>query len=179
MERLGSLVESARPQELAQADFADDAPIEALVASPLQAVDEIDHRAGRGIEQGDVRIAELAARERADGKSFVASIGNTMHRVLVCAGIIERFEPNAFHVRAGLPLIRLGAAETDHRAALRADEVLAGDADGPPEARGLADHLIQRMHGFRAADARDRFHVRAPLEQFHREDDAPQPKQLL
>ena len=70
-------------------------------------------------------------------------------------------------------------AQAHHRAALRADQVVGGDADRPAQPRGLADHLVQRVHVLRAADARDRLHVRAPLEQLHGEDDRAQLQQLL
>src|SRR4029077_18461675 len=49
------------------------------------------------------------------------------------------------------------------------DQVLGGDADGPAEPRRLADHLIEGVNGLRTADARNRLHLLAALEQFHRE----------
>ena len=61
------------------------------------------------------------------------------------AGVFERGEPHAFHVLAGEPFVVL-AAETDHRAALVADEIVRGDADRPAEARRLRNDLIERMH---------------------------------
>src|SRR5207302_5317599 len=78
--------------------------------------------------------------------------------------------PHADHVLPRPPRFILGVAEPDDGAALRADEVLGGDADRPAEPRGLADDLVQRMDRLRAADARDRLHLGAALEELHAEN---------
>jgi hypothetical protein len=52
---------------------------------------------------------------------------------------------------------------------LRAYEVLAGDADGPAEASGLRDDLVERVYRFRPADLGDCLHLFAPLEKLHAE----------
>jgi hypothetical protein len=82
-------------------------------------------------------------------------------------------------VLAGTPFLVFRQAEADDCAALRADEILAGDADRPAEAGGLRDDLIERVHGFRSADPRDRLHLLAVLEELHAKRDSPQLQQAL
>jgi hypothetical protein len=62
---------------------------------------------------------------------------------------------------------------------LRADEILARNADDPAEAGGLRDDLIERVHGFRPANLRDRLHVVAVFEELHAKRDRPQLQQAL
>ena len=76
-------------------------------------------------------------------------------------------------------LSSLARPSPDHRPALRADEVFAGEPDGPAEASGLGDDLIEGVHRFRPADPRDRLHLRAALEQLHAERDRAQLQQPL
>ena len=64
--------------------------------------------------------------------------------------------------------------EPDDRPALRADEILARQPDGPAETGGLGDDLIERVHGFWPADPRDRLHLLAILEKLHAEGYRPQ-----
>src|SRR2546430_3812651 len=60
------------------------------------------------------------------------------------------------------------------RTALRPDQVVSGDADGPSEPRRLRNHLIQRMDRFGSANLGDRFHVCATLEKLHAKRDRAQ-----
>jgi hypothetical protein len=66
--------------------------------------------------------------------------------------------PDADIVFAGEKLFVL-RRKPDHGAALRADEILTGDADGPAEPRGHADDLVGGMHRRGTADFRDRGHL--------------------
>ncbi len=93
--------------------------------------------------------------------------------------ILQRGEPHARHVLAGLPRIVLGAAETHHGAALGADQVLRRDADRPAQPRGLRHHLVERVHVLGPADLGDRLHVGPVLEQLHAEGDRAQLEQAL
>ena len=88
--------------------------------------------------------------------------------------VLGRAVPDADHVLAGAPFIVLGEAQPDDRPALRSDEILARDADGPAEPGGLRDDLIERVHRFRPADLGDRLHFFPMLEQLHAEPDRPQ-----
>ena len=160
---------SALPHESAQAELADHAPVEALVAGPLQAVDEVDHRAGRRVEQRDVGRSQFSARQRPDRKRVVFPVGHTVHRALMRRCVFQRREPDAFHVCTRLPRLGLGVTQSHHRPALRADEIVGGDAHRPAEPRGLADDLVEGVNGLRAADPVDRLHVLAPLEHLHAE----------
>jgi len=74
--------------------------------------------------------------------------------------------PDADIAFTGKPFVVLGA-EANHRAALCADEILAGDADGPAEPRGHADDLIGGVDRIRPPDFRDRLHLRGMREQLH------------
>jgi hypothetical protein len=82
--------------------------------------------------------------------------------------------PDADHVLARAPFVVLGQPEPDDGTALRADEIIARDPDGPTEARRLGDDLIEGVHRFRPPDPRDRLHLLAALEQLHAERDRPQ-----
>ena len=64
----------------------------------------------------------------------------------------------------GPPFVILRKAEPNHRAALRADQIFTGDANGPAEAGGLSHHLVERVHGFGPANSRDRLHFFPALE---------------
>jgi len=82
-------------------------------------------------------------------------------------------------VLAGTPFLVFREAEPDHRPALRSDEVLARDADGPAEPGRLCNDLIERVHGFRTANPRDGLHLAAILEELHAKRDHPQLQQAL
>jgi hypothetical protein len=62
---------------------------------------------------------------------------------------------------------------------LRPDEILARNADGPAQARGLRDDLIERLHRFRPANPRNCLHLVAVLEELHAKRDRPQLQQAL
>jgi DICT domain-containing protein len=64
-------------------------------------------------------------------------------------------------------------------AALRSDEVLTRDSDGPAKPGGLCDDLIERVYGFWPADLGDRLHVFAVLEKRHAERYRPQLQKTL
>jgi hypothetical protein len=93
--------------------------------------------------------------------------------------ILGPIVPDADHVLAGVPFLILRKTQPDDGAALRANQILAGDADRPAETSRLCDDLVERVHGVRAADPRDRFHVFAALEKLHTKRDRPQPQQVL
>jgi hypothetical protein len=77
-------------------------------------------------------------------------------------------------VLARAPFVVFRETEPDDRPALRADEILTRQPDGPAEPRRLGDDLIERVHRFRPPDPRDRLHLLAALEQLHAERDRPQ-----
>ena len=79
-------------------------------------------------------------------------------------GILQRAVPDTDHVISRAPFVVLRKPEPDHRPALRADEIIAREPDGPAEAGGLRDDLIERVHRFRPPDPRDRFHFFAAFE---------------
>jgi hypothetical protein len=72
------------------------------------------------------------------------------------------------------PFVILGSTEPDHRTALRTDEIFARQPDGPAEAGGLGDDLIEGVHSFWPANPRDRLHLFAILEKLHAEGYRPQ-----
>ena len=49
--------------------------------------------------------------------------------------------------------------QANHGAALRADEVFTGNADGPAKPRGHADDLVGGVNGARPPDLRNRRHL--------------------
>src|SRR6516162_1179929 len=151
-----------------------DAPIEALVARPLETVDEVDHGTRRGVEQRDVRRVEPAAGERCHGERLVAAVGHAFHGRLMGGCVVWGAVPNTDHVLSGTPFFVFCETEPDDRPALRADEILARQPDGPTETGGLGDDLIKGVHRFRPADPRDRLHLLAVLEELHAERDRPQ-----
>src|SRR5438128_2416465 len=67
-----------------------DAPIEFLVARPLQSIDEVHHGARRRIEESDVGRVEPAGGERRHGQRFVSPVLDAVHRGLVSACVLER-----------------------------------------------------------------------------------------
>ena len=72
-----------------------------------------------------------------------------------------------------------GMAEAHHRAALRAHQILGSDAHGPAQPRRLRHDLVKRVHGFGAADARNRRHLGARGKELHAKGDGPQPQKPL
>src|SRR5439155_505442 len=52
------------PPGIGAGRLADDAPVETFIARPLQAIDEVDHRARRRVEERNVGRVEPAAGER-------------------------------------------------------------------------------------------------------------------
>src|SRR5437763_375157 len=79
---------------------------------------------------------------------------------------------------SGEPLFILWR-EADHRAALVAYEIVAGNADGPAEARGHADDLVGGVDRIRPPDLRDRLHVGDAREQLHADHRRLQPQQVV
>lgn len=92
-----------------------------------------------------------------------------MHRALVRRCILERREPHALHMLTGLPCLGLGIAKANHRPALRADEIIRRDADGPSKARSLTDDLIKRVNRLGTANAINRLHLLAAHKHLHAE----------
>jgi len=90
------------------------------------------------------------------------------------ARIFRRAVPHTHHVLSRAPFVVLREPEPDHRSALRADEILAREPDGPAETSGLRDNLVKGVHRFRPPDPRDRLHLLAALEELHAERDRPQ-----
>jgi hypothetical protein len=110
----------------------------------------------------------------AHGERLVMAVGHALHRRLMGARILGRAVPHPHHVLARAPFVVFRETEPDHRPALRANQILARQPDGPAEARGLRDDLIEGVHRFRPADARDPLHFLAALEELHAKRDRPQ-----
>ena len=70
--------------------FSHDAPIELLVARPLQSIDEVHHGARRPIEERDVGRIEPAGGERRHGQRLVSTVLDAVHCGLVSACVLER-----------------------------------------------------------------------------------------
>ena len=117
---------------------------------------------------------EPAADERGHGERVVAAVGYALHRCLMGTRVLRRAVPDAHHVFARAPFIVFRQTEPDHRPALRTNEILARQPDGPAETSGLGDDLIERVHRFRPPNPRDRLHLLATLEELHAERDRPQ-----
>src|SRR5215471_2003047 len=148
-----------------------------LVSRPLQPVDHEDHLAGRPVEQADVGRVEAPGSERGHRHGLIAAIGDAVHDVLVEARVVLRLEPHPGHALAGEPLLVLGM-ESDDRAALRAHQVLHGDAHRPPELTRLSHDLIRGVLRPRPADLGDGLHLRHRLEELHADGNAAQPQIL-
>ena len=86
------------------------------------------------------------------------------------ARVLHGLEPDAGHALARQPFVVL-RRETDHSAALGADEVGHRDADGPAELTGLGDDLIGRVASPRPADLRDHLHRFDRFEELHADRD--------
>jgi len=101
---------------------------------------------------------EPTASERAHHQRLVFAEGDDIQRLLALARILGILVPDADVGLAGEPLLVL-RRKADHGAALRADQIIGGDADGPAEPRGHADDLVGGMHRRGTADFRDRGHL--------------------
>src|SRR5438552_10594413 len=150
-----------------------------VCSRPLQAVDEVELRAGGRVEQRDVRRVEPAARQRRHGECLVTAVRHAFHCRLMGSRVLGPAVADSDHMLPGAPFLVFCAAEPDHRPALPPGEIVARNADGPPEAGGLRDDLIDRVHRFRLADPRDCLHLDASLEELHAERDRPQLQQAL
>ena len=77
--------------------------------------------------------------------------------------------PCARFMRDAAQRRRLGAQlqRVEYNDDVRADEIVGGQPDGPAEPCGLRHDLVEGVDRCRAADARDRLHRLALLEQFH------------
>jgi hypothetical protein len=82
-------------------------------------------------------------------------------------------------VFSGAPFVVFRQTEPDHRTALRTDEILARQSDGPTKTSGLGNDLIQGVHRFRPSNPWDRLHLLATLEELHAERDRPQLQKAL
>jgi len=69
--------------------FAHHAPVKALVARPLQAVDEVDHRARRGVEQRDVGRVEPSAGAIGVTRARVEPPTAAVHLTRACRAIVD------------------------------------------------------------------------------------------
>src|SRR6202012_3373827 len=96
--------------------------------------------------------------ERTYRHRLIASEGNDIERLLPLARILGRTVPHPDIVCPREPFLVL-RAEPDYGTALRADEIIAGDADGPAEPRGHADDLVGGVDRTRAPDFGNRLHL--------------------
>ncbi len=158
--------------------LADHAPFEFLVAGILQPVDQNDHLARRRIDQTDIRRIEPPAGQRAHRQRLVFAVWNDIERFLALARILGGFMPDADVSFTGEPLLVL-RREPDHGAALRADEIVGGDADGPAQPRGHADDLVGGVNRRRSPDLRDRRHLVHLREHLHADHGGLQAKQVV
>ena len=77
------------------------------------------------------------------------------------------------------PCLGLGGAEAHDGPALGPHQILGRDPHRPTQPRGLADDLIEGMHGLGPAYALDGLHLLAALEELHGEDDRAQLQPLF
>jgi hypothetical protein len=101
-----------------------------------------------------------------------------IERFLALARVLRGGVPDTDVVFSGEPLLVLWR-KANHRAALRADQILSRDADGPAEPRCHADDLIGGMHRRGTADFRDRRHVFDAREHLDADHGRLQPKQAV
>ena len=88
------------------------------------------------------------------------------HRALMSGRVFDGGEPDASHGLARQPLVIL-RVQPDHRATLRAHQVLARDADRETQTSGLRDDLVGGVDRARSPHFRDRLHVLDALKQLH------------
>ena len=124
----------------------------------MQAVDQNDHLPGCRVDQTNIRRIEPAARERADRHRLIFSERNDIQRFLAFARIFRRAVPDADIILTGEPFLVL-RSQSDDRAALRADEIVSGDANGPAKPGGHADDLVGGMDRGRPPDLLYRRHL--------------------
>ena len=89
-----------------------------------------------------------------------------MHRLLMTRRIHVGREPYAGHVLPGSPF-GVRCSEPYDCPALFADQILAGNADGPTEACSLSNDLVSGVDRFGATNPGNRFHLLDRFEQFH------------
>ena len=148
--------------------LAGDREVVAAVAMELQAVDEIDHLAGRAVEHADVRRIEPGRTQRRYDKAVVRAVRHPRHLRLVSGRGLLVAEPHAVHVIARQEaLARM--VQADHAAAIAAARVVDGDPEREPVPARLRHHLAHReLEAFgRLAQALDLLHVGRILEQAH------------
>src|SRR5262249_26326654 len=80
---------------------------------------------------------------------------------------------------ARAPFVVLRKPEPNHRSALRTDEILAREPDGPAEACRLGHDLVEGVHRFRPPDPRNPLHLLAAFEELHAERDCAQLQKAL
>ena len=144
----------------------------------MQAVDQDDHLPGRRVDEADVRRIEPSTGERADRHRLILAEGNDVERLLALARILGRAVPHPDVICARAPFLVL-RPQSDHRAALRADEIFACYADRPAEPRGHADDLVGGMDRGRAADLRDRGHLVDRCKHLQPDHRRLEPKQVV
>jgi hypothetical protein len=86
--------------------------------------------------------------------------------------------PDTDIIFTGEPFFVPGA-EPDHGAALRADEIVGGDADGPAQPGSHADDLVGGVDRARPPDLFDSHHVLDTREQLHADHGGLQPQQIV
>ncbi|KAG0922885.1 hypothetical protein G6F31_019732 [Rhizopus arrhizus] len=86
--------------------------------------------------------------------------------------------PHTYVVLAAFPGFVL-RAQAHHRAALRTDQVVAGNTHRPTQPRRHPDNLVGRMRGLRPPQALHARHGGLVLEQLHADDRGLQAQQLV
>src|SRR3979490_3396004 len=84
---------------------------------------------------------EPAAGERADDEGLIFAMWDDVQRFLAQARVLGILVPDADETLPGKPLLVL-RREANDGAALRADEIVGGDTDGPAQPRGHGDDLV-------------------------------------
>src|ERR1700723_2054370 len=127
-----SISSSGPPPRIRACGLADHAPFELLVAGILQPVDQDDHLARRRIDETNIRRVEPAACERTDHHRLILPERNDVECLLAFVRILGRAVPDPDIVCAREPFLVL-RPQSNHRAALRTDEIVCRDAHGPAE----------------------------------------------
>ena len=117
--------------------------------------------------------------ERRHRQRLVMAVRHAFHRRLMGAGVFGRAVPHPDHVLARTPRLVLRIAEADDRAALRADQILAGQPTVQPSRAACATiwsrvwtALGRRMRGIASISV-------TMLEELHAERDRAQLQQTL
>ena len=121
---------------------------------------------------------EASRRERRHRHREVTSGRRGVHRMLMRRRICQRRVPYASHRLAGEPVL-VAWMQPDDRAALRTDQVLHRDTDGPSEPRGLRDDLVGGVNRLGAANLRDRLHLLDRREHLHADGGGAKPQQRV